>query len=31
MDDLVNLSNTRSIIISVLKKEVTVGYLSTPP
>ena len=30
MGDLVNLRNTRSIITSVLKKEVTVSYLSTP-
>ena len=30
MGDLVNLSITRSIIISIFKKEVTVSYLSTP-
>ena len=30
MGDLVNLRITRSFIIFVLKKEVTVSYLSTP-
>ena len=30
MGDLVNLSITRSIIIFVFKKEVTVSYFGTP-